>query len=194
MDYDEPTAQADNAHFLTRLAEELGELRAENARLSAELQAQKAEAQAQRAEAQTRLAALEGKAAVNGRSDAERSHMAVEGPDADVTRRGLLRRLGTATLAGAGVAVGTSLVASQPAAAGTDGDVVLGAHNDSGTSSTGLTSFAPGGTLNVSNRHQSSGDANAVYGAIEAPNNPSAALEGFTTGSGAGVRGRAGFG
>ncbi len=83
-------------------------------------------------------------ARLKGRREAEPAS------DEPISRRRLLGRAAAAAAGGAGLLI----AGAAPAAAGSDGDVVLGGYNDSGWSTTRLTSSAQGpgaATLDVSN-------------------------------------------
>ena len=84
-----------------------------------------------------------------------------------VSRRGLLKKVGGMAAAGAGLAVGESLLRAGPAFAGTDGDLALGGRNDAGSSITTLTAANQTVALAVSlNSPTTIGEPGFVNGAV----------------------------
>ena len=108
-----------------------------------------------------------------------------------LTRRDLVKRAGLAAAGGAGLAVASALVAASPAAAGTDGDVVLGGSNDSFDAGTDLFSRSASATLGVVNEFTRTGSlSHAIYGATTLAANTAAAVRGVAAAANAnGVQG-----
>jgi hypothetical protein len=111
--------------------------------------------------------------------------------DDGFSRRGLLRRLGGAAAAGAGLAAGAAVLGATPAAATDPNDVVLGGSNDAVSAQTSITSTnATLGTFLATN----TGTGNAVNGVINNASSLRAAVAGSTNGPGPGVVGAGGIG
>src|SRR5438270_419744 len=114
------------------LCEEVVRLRAENERLASEVD---------------RLQPTPPSTQKTGRDDGRE----------DLSRRTLLRRLGGAAIAGAGLAVGASALSPEIANASAGDNLVLGASNDATTAITTLTSINTTRTLTVTNTSDTTG-------------------------------------
>jgi hypothetical protein len=112
--------------------------------------------------------------------ETRRRGVAATDTTATVTRRGALRKFGTAAALGLGIAAGESLLSPKPASA-TTGSMAYGAFNDAGSSLTELTSADDQLTLEVQNS-SSTGD-----GLFASVNNPETAILGQNLGTGIGV-------
>lgn len=107
-----------------------------------------------------------------------------------VSRRGLLRHLGTAAAAVGGTVVGASMLGTEHAAAASGGDLVLGAFNDADADGTTLTSSTDSVTFSAYNSN-SLGTA-ALWGEMSAADSVGSGVYGQTVGSGAAVKGEVG--
>lgn len=165
--HDETLASRTTDEPLSHLLEELADLRVRNDRLS------------------KRVEALEKPRPLARGGQGDRTDVEPSASEATVTRRGMLRRLGAVGAAGAGAALGSSVLSAQPAAAAAGDPVLAGTFNDAGDDSTTLISSSPLEVLSVANTAAGS----ALVGGCSQPTNPKPAVHGGTRGTGAGVEG-----
>jgi hypothetical protein len=114
----EKTLENDLARVVTALTERLAVLEADARHLRNKV-----------AEQASQLASLETRAPVPNQADHERAETPPGEAERAMSRRHLLQRAGLAAAAGAGMAVTAAVAGAPAAAAGVDGDVVLGATN-----------------------------------------------------------------
>ncbi len=108
-----------------------------------------------------------------------------------VSRRGAFKVLGAAAAGGVGVALGSAIVSTEPAAA-TTGAMMYGAVNEAGTDATVLNATTPGGHVTFYAENATS-DGFGLYGVVVVESGivatEGSAVVGDTNGSGAGVEG-----